>query len=261
MKHLVILLAAASLLPAQTNAERGKRIVDEALAALGGDRFLAMNDRVEAGRAYSFYRDRLTGLSLAKIYTRYGTPAPNSLTVRERQAFGKNEDAIVLFLENDAYQLTFRGAKPIERERLERYRESTMRSVLYILHQRLKEPGLVFESQGSDIFANTPVEVVNITDSENRTTTVYFHRTTKLPVRQVFYRRDPETKERIEEVTLFTKWRDVGGGVQWPFNILRERNGEKIFEIFSDSVTINHNLSDDLFTLPANTKALKPARN
>jgi hypothetical protein len=261
MKHLVILLAAASLLPAQTNAERGKRIVDEALAALGGDRFLAMNDRVEAGRAYSFYRDRLTGLSLAKIYTRYVTPAPNSLTVRERQAFGKNEDAIVLFLENDAYQLTFRGAKPIERERLERYRESTMRSVLYILHQRLKEPGLVFESQGSDIFANTPVEVVNITDSENRTTTVYFHRTTKLPVRQVFYRRDPETKERIEEVTLFTKWRDVGGGVQWPFNILRERNGEKIFEIFSDSVTINHNLSDDLFTLPTNTKVLKPERN
>ena len=82
-----------------------------------------------------------------------------------------------------------------------------------------------------------------------------------MTVRQVFYRRDPETKERIEEVTLFTKWRDVGGGVQWPFNILRERNGEKIFEIFSDSVTINHNLSDDLFTLPANTKALKPERN
>ncbi len=37
---------------------------------------------------------------------------------------------------------------------------------------------------------NAPVEIVDITDGENRTTTVYFHQTTKLPVREVFYRRN-----------------------------------------------------------------------
>ncbi|HUS06234.1 MAG TPA: hypothetical protein VMZ52_08060 [Bryobacteraceae bacterium] len=259
-RFVVLLAAAAALLSAETKAERGKRIADEALAALGGQNFLDMKDRIESGRAYSFYRERLTGLALAKIYTRYLTPQPNALTVRERESFGKNEDSVVLFLEKEAYQLTYRGAKPIVGDRLVRYRESTLRNVLYIFHQRLQEPGLTFESQGSDIFANTPVEVVDIIDAENRTTTVYFHRRTKLPVRQVFYRRDPETKERIEEVTLFTKFRDVGNGVQWPFNILRERNGEKIFEIFSDSVVINQNLTDELFTLPANTKMLKPEK-
>ena len=36
--------------------ERGKRAIDETLAALGGDRFLAVQDRTESGRAYSFYR-------------------------------------------------------------------------------------------------------------------------------------------------------------------------------------------------------------
>ncbi len=34
-----------------------------------------MEDRVENGRAYSFYNDRLSGLSIAKIYTRYVTVA------------------------------------------------------------------------------------------------------------------------------------------------------------------------------------------
>ena len=48
---------------------------------------------------------------------------------------------------------------------------------------------------------------------------------------------------------MFTKFRDVGGGVQWPYNILAERNGEKVFEIFSDSVEINQGLSDNFFTL------------
>src|SRR5581483_1352080 len=55
---------------AETNEQRGKRVVNEALAALGGEHYLAMRDRLEAGRAYSFYNENLTGLALAKIYTR-----------------------------------------------------------------------------------------------------------------------------------------------------------------------------------------------
>src|SRR5580704_13132637 len=65
------LLAAQFLLRAETPEQRGKRVVDECLDALGGDRFLNMQTRVESGRAYSFYRDSLTGLSIARIYTRY----------------------------------------------------------------------------------------------------------------------------------------------------------------------------------------------
>ena len=43
-------------------------------------------------------------------------------------------------------------------------------------------------------------------------------------------------------------------------NMRRERNGEKIFEIYSDSVQINKNLKDDLFTLPAKMKILPKAK-
>jgi hypothetical protein len=90
-------------------------------------------------------------------------------------------------------------------------------------------------------------------------TTVYFHQITKLPVRQVFYRRDPKTKDRNEEITLYTKYRDVGGGVQWPYAIERDRNGEKIYEIFSDSVELSDKkITDNLFELPSTIKLLKP---
>jgi hypothetical protein len=258
------LLLAALLGPrarAESNEERGKRVVDEALAALGGDRFLAMRDRVESGRAYVFYREELTGLSLAKIYTRYlvrpEPPVPGFLGVREREAFGKREDDVILFTEDAGYEITFRGARPISDQRLAQYRNSTLKNIFYILRQRLGEPGMIFESRGSDFYENSPVEIVDITDSNNETVTVYFDQFSKLPTRQSFFRRDPVTKDRIEEVTIFAKYRDVGGGVQWPFSIRRERNGEKIFEIYSDSVVINQDLTDDLFTLPANMKILK----
>jgi hypothetical protein len=256
------LVGATATFAADTSADRGKRTIDRALAAVGGNRFLSMQDRVESGRAYSFYREQLSGLSFAKIYTRYlvrpEPPVPAFFGLRERQAFGKKEDSSVLLTETEGYNVTYRGAYPVPQDQYERFRESTLRNIFYILRQRLGEPGLVFESRRSDVIDNQPVEVVDITDNDNRVVTVYFHLSTKLPARQVTVRRDPLTNQPIEEVTVFTKYRDVGGGVMWPYDIERERNGEKIFEIFSENVTINKGLTDNLFTLPANMKVLGP---
>jgi len=162
----------------------------------------------------------------------------------------------VMLNEKEAFELTYRGATPLPPEQYERFRESTLRNIFYILRMRIGEPGMIFESRGSDVIDNQPVEIVDITDSENRVVTVQFQSSTKLPVRQTTERRDPKTKDRIEEITLFTKFRDVGGGVMWPFTIQRERNGEKIFVIYSESVTINQGLTDNLFTLSTGVKIL-----
>ncbi len=257
---LLIGLALVLQLRAETNLERGKRVADAALAALGGDRFLNMRDRVEAGRSYSFYREQVTGLSIAKIYTRYlstVTDTANTLAVEERDYYGKKEETSVLFTPEEAYELTFRGARPIPGDRFARYKESTLRNFFYIMRIRLHEPGMVFESRGADVLDNRPVEIVDISDAQNRVTTVYFDQTSKLPVRQVFFRRDAVTKEKDQEITEFSKYKDLGGGVQWPFDVHRERNGEKIYEMFSESGESNKSISDDKFRLPSNIKLLK----
>ncbi len=241
--------------PAPTQAEtRAKKILDDAVQALGGEKFMQMEDRIESGRAYSFYHQRLSGLSVAKIYTRYlsGTATGKTdteLAVRERQAFGKDEDYGVLFTEDGGWEFTFRGNKPLDKERIDRYRDTTLRNFFYILKYRMKEPGMAFESRGTEVIENLPVDAVDITDGQNRTVTVYFHQSTKLPVRQYWVWRDPQTKERHEEVTRFSRYRDVGGGVQWPHQILRERDGAKTYEMFAESVQINKDLTDNLFSL------------
>ncbi|HEY1496053.1 MAG TPA: hypothetical protein VGF49_15985, partial [Candidatus Solibacter sp.] len=63
-------------------------------------------------------------------------------------------------------------------------------------------------------------------------------------------------KDFDKEETLFAKYRNIGGGVMWPMSIRRQRNGEKLYEMYSDSVQINKNLKDDLFTLPGSIKLL-----
>src|SRR5687767_2364101 len=123
-----VFFLSASLAFAQAEQNDGKRIVDEALAALGGEQFLAVKNRVETGRAYSFYRDRLTGLAVAKISTRYlDKGSQGEIVQQERQTFGKDEDSVVLFLPENAYQITYRGAKPLQTDRFHRYVDSTRR--------------------------------------------------------------------------------------------------------------------------------------
>jgi hypothetical protein len=253
---LTVWLAMAAAWGAETPAERGKRVVYEALEALGWNAFLQMNDRVESGRAYSFYRSQITGLSVATIYTHYLTPTPGVPAVREREAFGVKEDSAVLLTETGAWEITFRGARPFDDKRYSTYQDSTLRNILYILRQRLKEPGIEFYSQGSDFYENRPVEIVDITDARNQTVTVYFDQLNKRPVKQTFRRRNEEFKDFDTEVTTFGLYRNVGGGVMWPCNIRRERNGEKIFEMFSDQVQVNRDLKDSLFALPGGLKLL-----
>lgn len=255
----ILVLTLCATVPAraaESAAERGKRVVYESLKALGGDAFLHMNDRVETGRAYSFYRQEISGLSRAKIYTRYLAPMPGQVEVRERQNFGVKEDSAVLLTENAGYEITFHGARPLDDQRFNNYKISTLRNVLYILRQRLKEPEMSFYSQGTDMFESRPVEIVDITDKDTNTVTVYFDARTKFPVRQTFRRRNEEFHDFDTEVTIFALYRNVGGGAMWPCNIRRERNGEKIYEMFADKVEINQDLQDSLFTLPGDIKVL-----
>ncbi|MCU1257418.1 MAG: hypothetical protein JWO80_303 [Bryobacterales bacterium] len=258
--------ALAGFLPLRSAAEnkidRGKRTIDEVIAALGGENLLRMRDRVESGRVYSFYREDLTGLSRAKIYTQYiDNPQPGKLGVLERQAFGKKEESAVLFIDGEGYDVTFRGARPLPDSLIERYHDSTRHNFFYILRMRIKEPGLTFEFRGNDVVENQSVDIIDVIDAQNEVVTVYVNTHTKLPLRQRFYRRDPLTQDRIEEVTRFSKYKDAGKGVKWPLDLQRERDTEKLTEIYDEAVRIDTGLRPELFQLPSGVKLLKKEKS
>lgn len=253
--------AAAGALKAETSADRGKQLVNKTIDGLGGDAFLNMRTRTEMGMVSSFYRDKLTGFSVARVYTKYLLPGefkPGETQVGEvqRQVLGKKQEDTVLFMTTGAYEVTYRGAKPLPDDQVDRFRDNTLHDIFYILRQRLNEPGMSFEASGADVVENQPVETLDIYDSENRHVTVWVNSDTWLPVKQRFYRWDPLINDRHEEVTHYTKYRDVGNRVMWPHEIARDRDTEKLSQLNSERVTINDPLSDSLFQLPGGIKIL-----
>ncbi len=265
MRPGILVLFASVAALGQTSQQTGRQIIEAALQALGGPAFQKMENRVESGRAYSFFREELSGLAVATIYVRYrppsNPPVSDEILVDERESFGKDEKyGAVLFMADRGFEITFRGARPLAEERLARYKDTVLHDVFYILRGRWNEPGLIFESKGSQIMDNYPVDAVEITDAQNRTVTVFFLQSTHLPLRQRDYWRDPKTGDRNEEVTIYGKYRDIGGGVQWPLSVQRLRNGDRTFQLYAETAEVNQKLEDRLFELPAGIKILKTVK-
>lgn len=243
---------------AQSPPPKAKQIVDAAVQALGGDRFLHMRTREANGRVYGFFHDQMSGLDLATIYTEYLDPVPaKGLALREREKLGKKRDYSFLFLPDQGWDITFRGARPLPDDSWQRYKRTTENDILYLLRTRLGETGLEFDYIGNQVYLSRHVEIIDITDAANRTIRVYFDYNSKLPVRTIFSWLDPETKERNEEISVFDKYRDIGDGIMWPFSIERERNGYKTYQFFADRITAGQQIPPDTFELPPGVKRLK----
>lgn len=251
-------LAAGTLWAAETAKDRGKLVIDKTIDALGGEAFRSMRTRTEIGRAYSFYRDKISGLSIARIYTKYLEPdGKTPIYELQKQVLGKKQEDTVLYTTNEAYDVTYRGAKPLPDDQVKKFRDSALHNIFYILRERLSEPGIEFESAGIDVVENQPVNIVDVYDSENRNIRVWINSDTFLPARQRYYSWDPLINDRHEEVAHFTKYRMVGGGIMWPYETQRDEDGEKASQLLLEQVTVNDPMADSMFELPNGIKMLK----
>lgn len=242
----------AGLAAAEAEPDRARRVIDRCIQALGGDAFRQMPGRLETGHAYRFYNDKITGLAPAKIYTKY-LESGQPLREVQRQVLGKNDDEAIILTNDECWDVAYRGAEKLPDERVEQFRATVLTDIFYILRARLDEPNMSLFSRGADVVENQPTEVVDYYDADNRNVTFWIHSSTWLPVRQLVRRWDPVIKDRREEITHFTKYHDAGNGVMWPHEIERDRDGEKTYQLLSDSVKIQ-TLDDGLFRLPHGAK-------
>lgn len=255
---LTALGVAAPAIHAQSTTQKARDLIGKTIAALGGDAFRQMRYRVQSGRAYSFYHEQLSGLAIARIYTKYlAADSTAPVKIVERQEFGRKQDEQVIFSEQGAWDVTFRGAKELPAERIDQFRNTALHDVFYILRNRLDEPGLEMDARGAEVVENQSTLTLDIYDAQGRSVNVWISATTFLPVRQRFERMDPVLHEKIPEVTNFTKYRDSGNGVMLPWATERERDGQRNFQMYADRVTVSQTIPDSMFQLPAGVQVIK----
>ena len=68
-----------------------------------------------------------------------------------------------------------------------------------------------------------------------------------MPVRKVVTTRDPNLRMKFDETEFYSNYHPLNG-VETPFQVTRERNGLKVYQVFFDTCDYNTNISDSLFT-------------
>jgi hypothetical protein len=127
------------------------------------------------------------------------------------------------------------------------YEEDIKKDIDNILRHRIKEPGMIFRYAGLDVVDYQECDWVELVDSDNRTFRIAIARSTHLPVRKVVDTRDANTRMRSEEIEYYSNYHPIDG-IQSAFQITRERNGIKIYQVFFDKFEYNTGVSDSLFT-------------
>ena len=221
------------------NETHGRKLLDDAIAALGGDAYLSVKDITLVGRFYQIYHGTASGASVFTDYLKY----PDM----ERQELGKKKENIVIYNGDKAWDVDFRGVHPMLPAHIKEYWRTQKYSLDRILRMDLKTKNYRIYYDETDYVQPTTYDVVTLEDSHRERMSILINPQTHLPeaIRYRFKAADGSGVDRME--SWFGNYHPVQG-IMTPYHRDRIRNGERISETFVNEVKYNSGLPDSLFT-------------
>jgi hypothetical protein len=203
----------------QTDQQKARAVIDRMIAALGGQAYLNVQDSYSQGRYGRFHNDVMVATNLFYRYWKWPDSERNELT--------EARDVVYLFLDDKEYEVTFRGGHEMNPDKDESVKQSLVRrrfTLAKVLREWLKDPGTILLDEGPALAEGQMTEKITIINSKNDAVTLMVSTDTHLPVQKVFSVRDPQTRERDEEVEIYGGWRIVDG-VNTPWSVQIKHNG------------------------------------
>ncbi len=227
------------LMPEQS-AAKAKDLIQKAVQALGGSEYLAVRDATCSGRIGSFgHSGDLMGYEKFIDYSK--------LPDKDRSENLPKRNIIEIKNGDKGWVLDRGGVSEADEVSIAEFQEDIKTDIDNVLRDRWKEPGTILRYLGPDVVDLKEADWIEFVDNENRSIRIAFAKATHLPLRKVLVTRDPGTRMRSETIEYYSNYHPIGGVVQ-PFQVTRERNGQKIYQAFIEECKFNTNPSDSLFT-------------
>ena len=244
--------ANSSALPTdQDNAHRARALLDEAIQNLGGQAYLGVRDMQQSGRTYSFFHGRPT--SNGVLFWRF-TQFPD----KERIEITKERDIAQIYNGDKAYEVTYKGAHPMEQKDVTDYLRRRKFSLDTILRTWVNDPTVALIYEGNAIAAEHPALQVTLINSKNESVTLYLDSDSHLPIKKTFSWRDPVDKQRNLEEEIYDNYRLVQG-VMTPYGFTRYYNGDMAGQRFVNTVSYNQRLDPAMFDPNSGYNPNKPS--
>jgi hypothetical protein len=230
-----------TMLPEQRVA-KAREILKQLIDALGGPAYLEVQERACDGRRAQFgHNGELDGFIDFKDYWHY----PD----KHRIDYSKKRNIIDIFNGDRGWTMDRGGVSEEPPSAVADFQNAAKYNVDNVLRIRLKDPSLNIGYGGRDIIDMRQVDWVEISDGD-RTLRLGIDRTTHLLLRSVLISVNEETRERVQEATIYTNYQRKDG-VMVPLQVSREREGHRFYQAFFETCTFNPRFDADTFTKAA----------
>ena len=238
-------LAATPLPNGQTQETRGRQLLDQMIAALGGPAWLSRSTMSAKGRTAAFFRGQPNGSTIDYIsFTRFPdpthTPAERIEFISDKSMIlpGKKRDVAHVFTADNGYEITYKGKSTLPKEQVEDYLRRRHHSVEEVVHTWLKAPGVVVIAEDPTMVERHLVDQVTILSADNDAVTLALDSRTHLPVSRTFTWRNEKFKDHDEDRETYDDYHTIGG-LPTPLTLTRYRNGDMINQRFLTNITYN----------------------
>ena len=199
--------AAPVLAPGETAEQRGRHLLNEMVAALGGDAWLHRTDMTVRGRTAAFFRGAPNGsvieYSGSRQFPVQGRPDAERIGFITDKSIifpGKKIDIVQVYVNGNGYEVTFKGTKPLPKDQVADYFRRRNHSIEDVVLNWLHQPGVVVISEGTSMVARRLSEKVTVLTDNNDAVTIDLDATTHLPLRREFKWRNEEFKDWDKDV-------------------------------------------------------------
>ena len=243
--------------PSPSPSEKAEQIVQRALKAVGGDRYLQVKTQIGRG-FFTEFRDGVSGLPIKFVdYIAYPDKERTEFTgggARTIQTNFRGGGWIY-----DGAALTLKDQTPAQ---LDEFKLVTRVTVENLLHGwwREQDATLSYVGRREAALIGRRNETVRVTYSDGFWVEYEFAADDGLPAKVLYQRKqknsDTEEDEVVKEEDRLHKMITLDG-VMAPFVIDHYRNGTQTSRIAYDTVEYNKPIADSLFAKPASIKAIK----
>jgi len=249
---------ASSMPSAQPGAdlstnEHGRKLLDQMVAALGGDAWLNRTTWIEYGQTGHFYKGQpdpyVIGFEDYRRATPYAeriVPVVHVSTLAILGLPGRDHrDTATVWNEKGGWELTFKGKIEVPKDEAKEYERVRSHSLEVVVKDWLKRPDVTVTYDGTMMVQRRLGEKVTVS-IDGDSVVLALDEANHLPLSLTFKYRDETYKDFDTETLEYDNYQPVNG-ILTPMAVTRFKNGDTVSQRFLTKVEYKTALPAELF--------------
>lgn len=246
--------AQASAIPSaqtapDTTGDRGHKLLDQMIAALGGDAWVNRSYWVLEGKVGTFYKGQPTeGTYGFQEFYRAKPFAERVILITHFGVFiaTDHKDVQMVWTPDNGYEVTYKGKKDLPEKDVAEHKRRHAHDLDVVVKDWLHQPGVIVTYEGTNMVERHLAEKVSIVTADNDAATLELDETSHLPLSLSYQYRDPVFKDFDTDTDQFDDYHPVQG-IMTPYTITYLHNGDMVSQRFITKVRYETKLDDNLF--------------